>query len=98
MANKPKRLPRSVTILGVKVKIKYTSKVLHDDNDELHGAFFADTMTIHISKHSNIHETLCHELFHSFLYISGYNQGMPNKSEEGLTIAFENAFSKYLVF
>ena len=98
MVASKKKWPRSIMISGVKVAIKYTSKTLVDNNIELHGCFVADTMTIHISKNSNIHDTLCHEAFHAWLQLSGYNQGMTSKFEEGLTTSFEHAFSKYLVF
>jgi hypothetical protein len=84
--------------MGTKVKVRYTSKVLYDGDEELHGAFYADTMTVFVSNKSAVHETLCHEIFHSFLAISGYNQGMSAATEEGLTRAFEHAFSKYLKF
>lgn len=94
---KPRR-PRSVTILGVKVKIVYTKKILYDGDEELMGTFNADDMTIHVFNNDHAHETLCHELFHSFLHLSGYNQGMPLKTEEGLTVSFENCFAKYLRF
>jgi ssRNA-specific RNase YbeY (16S rRNA maturation enzyme) len=68
------------------------------EDDELFGSFNPENMTIHVALNSQTHETLCHEIFHSFLHISGYNQGMSLKQEEGLTVAFEHAMSKYLVF
>lgn len=96
-ASKP-RWPRSIMICGVKIKIKYTDKTLIDEGTELFGCFVADTLTIHISKNSNIHDTLCHEIFHSWLHVSGYNQGMTAKFEEGLTTSFEHTFSKFISF
>ena len=90
--------PRHIMISGVKIKIKYTCKTLIDEGAELFGCFVADTLTIHISKNSNVHETLCHEIFHAWLHVSGYNQSMTAKFEEGLTTSFEHAMSRYLVF
>lgn len=93
-----KKWPRHIMILGVKVGIKYTSKVLYDGDDELLGCYVAETMTIHIRRHPDMKSTLCHEIFHAFLAISGYGQTMTVKAEEGLTCAFENAMRDYFTF
>lgn len=91
---KPRR-PRSVTILGVKVKIKYTSKLMFSGNTELHGSFCGETMTIHISNHSDVSATLYHEYMHAVLFLSGVSNLISGKVEEQIVSALESALKDY---
>ena len=98
MVKKLKR-KRFVMILGVKVRIKYMSKLMCETEDEpLDGAFCASTMTIFISTKSDMHATLLHECGHAFLAISGVNQMLNDKLEESIVCALENALKDYFVF
>lgn len=96
--SKRKRRRRVITILGVKVKIKYTGKVLYDGEDELHGSFCGRTMTIHVSKESDMDATLLHEICHSVLEISGTNKLINEKTEEAIVCALEAGLKDYFVF
>jgi hypothetical protein len=85
-------------ISGVKVNIKYTSKILYDGDDELLGAFCPDTMTIHISKHSDIKSTMLHECCHAVLHISGCAERLTNSAEEAIVTAMEYGLRDYFNF
>lgn len=95
---KKTRRKRSVMILGQKIKIKYTSKVLYSGSDELHGAFDADTMTIHISNNSDIQGTILHELTHAALWVSGAHALINDKTEEAIVLAIENSLKQFFTF
>ena len=90
--------PRFIMLSGVKVAIKYTSKIMYDGDDELLGAFCPDTMTIHISKHSDIKSTLLHESVHAVLHISGCAERLTNSSEEAIVTAMEYGLRDYFTF
>lgn len=92
---KKQRRPRVVSILGVKVKVRYISKELHDDSDQLHGAFNADTMEIFISTKSDVSSVLLHEVCHALLYISGCSQRLSEKDEEAIVTAMEYGLRDY---
>lgn len=92
------RRKRSITILGQKIKIVYTSKVLYDGDNELHGSFNAETMTIHISNESDVKGTLLHELIHSCLEISGVNKLINEKTEEAIVSSLERGLKDYFQF
>lgn len=97
MAKRTKRR-RFIMILGVKVKIKYTSKVLYDGDTELHGSYFADTHTIHISNHSDVNATLFHECLHAAIQISGVGNLLSAKAEETVVSAIEAGLKDYFLF
>ena len=90
--------PRHIMISGVKVKIKYTSKIMYDGDDELLGAFCPDTMTIHISKQSDIKSTILHEATHAVLHISGCAERLTNSAEEAIVTAMEYGLRDYFTF
>ena len=90
--------PRYIMISGVKVNIKYTSKIMYDGDDELYGAFCPDTMTIHISKRSDIKSTLLHEAVHAVLHISGCAERLTNSAEEAIVTAIEYGLRDYFSF
>jgi len=92
-----------VTILGVKVRVRYTSKTMYDDDDdegdtELHGTFNADKMEIFVSTKSDINSTLLHECVHAALYISGCTQRLSEKDEEAIVMAIEYGLRDYFSF
>jgi hypothetical protein len=55
-------------------------------------------MTIHVSKESDEHSTLWHEVLHSALEISGTNKLINEKTEEAIVSALEAALKDYVVF
>lgn len=99
MASKSKlKRRRFIMIMGVKVKIRYMSKMIFDEEDELHGAFCAESMTIFISTKSDMHATLVHELGHAVLAISGLTHLLSSKTEEAVVSAIENGLKDFFVF
>jgi hypothetical protein len=83
-------------ILGAKVKIKYVSKEMYnDEQDLLDGAFDASALTIYISTRSDIQATLLHECLHAAIWISGAGNLINHKTEETLVSAIENALKQY---
>lgn len=95
---KPIKRRRFIDILGVRVKIKYTSKEMYDGDTELHGCFCADTMTIHISTHSDVSATILHEICHTILFISGAGTLISGKTEEAIVSALESGLKDYFRF
>lgn len=95
---KPRR-KRFITILGVKVKIKYVKSLLCEiEDDPLDGAFDAKTMTIFISESSDIKSTILHEALHACLELSGVRSLLSNKVEESIVCALENSLKNYFTF
>ena len=97
---KPRRR-RFINILGVKVKIKYTNKVLYDGDDLLHGSFCADNMTIHVSTtgdEKSIKSILYHECLHAALAISGVGNLLNLKTEEAIVSMLESALNEHFFF
>ena len=94
---KPRR-KRFINILGVKVKIKYTTKVLYDDDTELDGCYCHETKTIFVSLHSDVKSTILHESLHSALAISGCGNLINMKTEETIVQALESALKDFFVF
>jgi hypothetical protein len=89
---------RFVDILGVRVKIKYTSKDMYDGDTELHGAFCPSTMTIFVSTQSDISATILHEICHGILAISGVGSMINMKTEEAIVSALESGLKDYFKF
>jgi hypothetical protein len=100
MANKSpsKRRPRSIKILGQKINIRYVKELICDEDEILHGSYNGDKFEILINKDSDIHATLCHEIIHAALHISGITQRISIKEEESICTALENGLKDYLVF
>lgn len=99
MASKSKlKRRRFIMIMGVKVKIRYMSKMMCEDEDELHGAFCSEAMTIYISTKSDIPSTLLHECCHAVLKISGVGNMLSEKTEEAIVSAMEVGLRDYFKF
>jgi hypothetical protein len=96
-SSKPRR-KRFINILGVKVKIKYTSKVMYDDDTELHGCYCHETKTIHVSLHSDVNATILHEILHGILAISGAGNLINMKTEETIVSSIESGLKDYFKF
>lgn len=95
------KFKRFVKIMGVRLKIKYVKELLHDGDEELAGAYNHDTHTIFISKamdRGSLHSTLCHEVLHGALAISGAGTLLSEKDEEVIVSALEVALRDYLFF
>lgn len=89
------KVPRSVMCCGVKITVKLTSKLMFDGDDELHGCFCPETLTIHVSKHSDIKSTLLHEMVHAILHVTGCSSRLTNSSEESIVTAIEYGLRDY---
>lgn len=84
-----KRPPRTVTIMGHKVKVRVVP-YLEDDSDELLGAFNGETKTIFILKDCDWRSVLLHECCHAILYFSGASEGLTYSKEESIVLALEH--------
>jgi len=93
---KRRRRPSSIPILGKKVRIKYVSKVLIDEGEELDGSYH--NLLIHVSNFSDVHSTTVHEIFHSVFDISGVGKLVTPKVEEAIVSAFESALKDHFIF
>lgn len=82
--------PKVVTILGKKIKIKVV-KHLSDNGVDLLGAYHHEAKLIYLLDHPDWRSCLLHELTHSFLAITGVNEGLSRDKEESICIALENA-------
>lgn len=89
------RKPRSIMILGTRVKIRYPKQELYLNDERLHGAFYADTMTIFIDKEADLLPTLFHEALHAVISISGTGTLISSKVEEALVSAIENGLKNH---
>ena len=93
------KLPKSITILGRKIKIK-EGKNLHYNGMPCLGLCDYEGQIIYIEKNQADHtkfDTLCHELSHFFLILCGMDQKMSESEVEmycQLITAFVNDLLK----
>jgi hypothetical protein len=86
------RPPRVISICGQKVKIRVVA-YLEDSNQELLGAFNAETKTIFLLRGANWRQTLLHEICHAVLYFSGASEGLTETKEESIVLALEHGLA-----
>jgi hypothetical protein len=83
------RPPRSVTVLGHKLKVKVVP-YLEADGDDLLGAFNSESKTIFLLKGCDWRSVLLHEICHAVLYLSGASEGLTMTKEESIVLALEH--------
>jgi hypothetical protein len=100
MANKfpfnGKRPPRSITILGHKMKVRVVP-YLEADGDDLLGAFNGETKTIYLLKGCDWKSVLFHECIHACLYLSGASEGLSQTKEESIVLALEHGIGQLIL-
>lgn len=91
-----------VPLLGCKLKVIDAADLT---GGTLYGEFRSDIESIIIYANIPNHmlrQVLTHELFHAFLHLSGFSHTigelMGEHAEEHLTLVFEHAFGKRVVF
>lgn len=89
------KVPDHIMIMGTKVKIQTLDKVTAPGDDEYCGAFVHASNTVELEAGNSDRETLstlCHELAHAWLHISGVNElwGADAKMEETLVWSLEH--------
>lgn len=85
--------PKSVTILGKRIRITYLA-----DNpaSDIAGLFDPTTLEIRILDTLYWESSLLHEILHAALYVSGSSTLLEHKEEEALVTGLEHAlFSLY---
>ncbi len=93
-----KRMPKSVSILGIPFTIDYTAEFKSDDGDQPMGEMIASQRVIKVCSGKNstkelIESTLFHEIIHAALYLSGHSESLKAKKEEAIVLALENALA-----
>jgi hypothetical protein len=87
--------PRSVLVLGYRLKIRVVS-YLEDSGADLLGAFNGETKTIFLARGCDWKPVLLHEITHAILYLSGSCEGLTQSKEESLVLALEHGLSPLL--
>lgn len=96
-----KKVPSSVTILGRKVKVKQGNN-LHYMGEPCLGLCDYDNKIIYLEKNQSPqmkHDTLCHEMTHYFLELTGISQKISESEGEmycQLITAFHNDLKSQL--
>jgi hypothetical protein len=93
--NRP-RPPRVISVCGQKVKVRIVA-YLEDSNQELLGAFNAETKTIYLLRGANWRQTLLHEICHAVLYFSGASEGLTETKEESIVLALEHGLAPIVI-
>jgi hypothetical protein len=83
------RPPRSVTVLGHKLRVRVVP-YLEADGDDLLGAFNSETKSIFLLKGCDWKSVLLHECCHAILYYSGASEGLTMTKEETIVMALES--------
>ena len=81
-------------ILGKMVKINYSVDMDKDDCGEFDDSTM--TISINLNRHDNedlLKSTLLHEIIHAILFITGQNELLDSKQEEGLVRAIEHGLA-----
>jgi hypothetical protein len=86
------RPPRVISVCGQKVRVRIVA-YLEDSNQELLGAFNAETKTIYLLRGANWRQTLLHEVCHAILYFSGASEGLTETKEESIVLALEHGLA-----
>jgi hypothetical protein len=80
------RKPKSVTIAGHIVSIKY-----YDELEENHAAFYPDSLLIVVENGKHWKKHLFHEIEHAAMFLSGATNLYSAKNEEQIVSMFENS-------
>jgi hypothetical protein len=95
-SSKGNNIPRSIVILGVKIKVRVKAKLLHDDGTECLGLYYQDIQEIHLLRdQENISSIFLHEIIHAILEITGANEGLTISKEENIVAAITSGLGNY---
>lgn len=83
------RPPRSLVIMGKRIKVHVRDYLEDSDGDELAGYWCPKTEKIFLSRGHEWRTTLLHEVMHSILTLSGASAGLHNDVEEIIISALE---------
>jgi hypothetical protein len=89
------KYPASVKIMGSTVKIKAVDKIVIEGDDNFVGCYNHAQNTVELDATLDAREavsTLCHELMHAWLHLSGNNElwGADERIEETLVWSMEH--------
>lgn len=90
-------LPRSLTVLGVKIAIRQTDKLPMGDNENAEVLGVAEVLDDRIYIHKDMSELgkrkiLAHEIFHHALFKNGVSQSITPQIEEVLCQSFATLY------
>jgi len=86
-------LPKTIAVLGKKLRIKTVPRDVLDKNGNLDGLYDKNKMEITLAEDlddSRMRHTLWHELTHAYTCISGFTSVLTNRNEEMLCELLEN--------
>lgn len=87
------RPPRSMMILGHKIKIRIRKHLVDEEGDRLYGAFVYESKMIFLERGCDWKTVLLHEVIHAIVKLSGASAGLDHDKEESIVEALEHGLS-----
>lgn len=94
-----RKMPVSVSIMGIPFSIEYKPDLRDEDNSEVMGLTEGATHKITICSSKNkapdeLESVLIHEILHALMYVSGQSTLLDEKTEEAIVTALEHGLSQ----